>query len=145
MKMFYGNTPVNSMRVIKHDVSTNDATMKASDLQAGITAYAKGKKITGTGKSFEFANYGHLDTNLSRYVPTNVNVIQIASTEYPIKSNMDFETIKVSDFTNGQKIASVTINNNEYDLTVSIQSNIMKVMCDEDIRLQVFYGKDNYA
>lgn len=145
MKMYLGNIPINFLNVTKTDVSTNDATLQASDLQSGITAYAKGKKVTGTGKSFEFANYGHLDTNLSRYVPTDINVIQVTSTEYPIKSNMDFETIKGGDFTNGQTVATVTVNGNEYDLIMSIQSNIMMISCDESVRLQIFYGKDNYS
>lgn len=145
MKMFYGNTPVNSMRVIKHDVSTNDATMKASDLQAGITAYAKGKKVTGTGKSFEFANYGQLTTNSSRFIPSNINIIEIGSTQYPIKLSLELLSMKDVDFLGEHKVGTVVVNGNEHDLIVSVESNIMKIKCDETIRLEIFYGKDNYA
>lgn len=144
MKMFYGNTPVNSMRVIKHDVSTNDATMKASDLQAGITAYAKGKKVTGTGKSFEFANYGELRTNTDRFVPSDVNIIEISSTQYPVKLNMPLYDVITLDFSTEQILATVNIDGVEYSLTAKVTNNILKITCDKTFYLQVFYGKDNY-
>ena len=35
MKLIYGNTPVKSMNVNYYEKNTNDATMKASDLQVG--------------------------------------------------------------------------------------------------------------
>lgn len=145
MKMYLDGKSVNSLHIIKHDIDTNSATMVASDLQAGITCFARGQKITGTGKSFEFANYGHLDTNLSRYVPTDINVIEIASTEYPIKSNINMTSVNSVDFSNEQLIGTVIINGTEYDLVASVKSNIMKITCDETIRLQIFYGKDNYV
>lgn len=145
MKMMYGGTPVSSMKVKHYEVSTNDATMIASDLQAGVTAYAKGQKIIGTGKSFEFANYGQLETNMGRFVPSNINIIELASVEYPIKLNVNLIDLNVLDFSIGQKIATVIIDNVEYDLTVSVDSNILKVNCDKTFYLQVFYGKDNYV
>ena len=33
----------------------------------------------------------------------------------------------------------------EYDLFVSVKSNILKVSCEKTFDLQVFYGKDNYV
>ena len=81
MKMIYGGVPVNSMKLKHYEISTNDCDMVASDLQAGKTAVAKGRKITGTGKSFEFACYGQLDTNAKRYVPANINVVEICLIE----------------------------------------------------------------
>ena len=144
MKMFYGNTPVKSMKVKHYEVSTNDATLKSSDLQSGITAYAKGKKVTGTGKAFEFARYGQLSTNVNKYIPTNINIVEVASSEYPVKLSLDLSLMKDVDFSNQQKVATINIDGNEYDLIVQVQSNMMKISCEKTIRLQVFYGKDNY-
>lgn len=145
MKMFYGNTPVKSLNIKHYEVSTNDATMKASDLQAGITAYAKGKKVTGTGKSFEFANYGGLITNTARFVPNNINIIEVSSAYYPVKLTLQLYDMKYTDFSTRQNIAIVIIDGAEYNLSVSVESNILTIHCDKDIELQVFYGKDNYA
>lgn len=145
MKMFYNGTSIKSLNIKHFEVSTNDCTAIPSDLQSGVTCVSKGKKITGTGKSFEFANYGHIETNTSRYIPANINFIEVASIEYPIKSNIDLNLVKDVDFSNGQLIGKVIIDNNEYDLVVTVQSNVMRITCDETIRLQIFYGKDNYV
>ena len=72
--------------------------MIASDLQAGKTAVARGQKITGTGKSFEFANYGELRTNADRFVPSNINVIEVSSMEYPIKLSISLTEMVDIDF-----------------------------------------------
>lgn len=144
MKMFYGNIPVNSMKVKHYEVSTNDATLKASDMQAGVTAYAKGKKVTGTGKCFEFANYGHLDTNLSRYIPNGINIIEIGSIEYPIQLSIPLNEMCNVDFSADKIVASVIIDGVGYDLSVSVKSNILTITCEKTISLEVFFGKDNY-
>lgn len=83
MKMIYNGTPIKSLNIKRYEMNTNDATLKASDMQVGVTAYAKGKKVTGTGKSFEFAYYGGFETNSINYVPNMINVIEIASVNYP--------------------------------------------------------------
>ena len=144
MKMYLGGTPVKTMKVKHFEHNTNDATCEPSAVQTGLTYYANGRKQVGTGKSFEFATYGHYTTNRSKYVPTNINVIQVSSLEYPIKSNIDVTLMRDIDFSNSQNIATVTIDGVEYDLVVSVQSNILKITCDQAIQLQVFYGKDNY-
>lgn len=133
------------MKVKHYELSTQDATMKASDLQAGITAYAKGKKVTGTGKSFEFARYGYVTTNVSTYVPTDINIVEVSSSEYPIKITLNLSSMKDIDFSNEQQIAKVIINGTEYNLIISVESNRMLISCDENVRLQAFYGKDNYV
>lgn len=142
MKLMLGGTPVKKM-MIHND--TMDATMVASDMQAGVTAYANGQKITGTGKSFEFANYGKIETNLSRYVPSDINIIEIASSEYPIKLTIDLGDMKGIDFSNSQNVAIANIDGVNYDINVSVISNILKISCDKTFYVQVFYGKDNYV
>lgn len=142
MKLMLGGTPVKKM-MIHND--TMDATVVASDMQAGVTAYANGQKITGTGKSFEFAHYGQLETNISRYVPSDINIIEISSLEHPIKLTKELTDLNKLDFSVGQKIAVTNIDGINYDLTVSVKSNILMVACSQALILQVFYGKDNYV
>lgn len=145
MKMIYGNTPVKSLNVHHFEMDTNDATLISSDLQAGVTAYARGQKITGTGKSFEFANYGSLDTNLPMIVPSMINVIEITSTAYPIKSSILLNDMKNIDFTMPQVIGYAIVNSVEKPITITVNSGILTLSCDQTITLQVFYGKDNYV
>ena len=145
MKMYYGNTPIKSMKIRHYEMDTNDATLVSSDMQCGITAYAKGRKVTGTGKSFEFANYGDFETNLSRYVPSDINIIEVSSTEHPIKLSFELAAMNNMDFSNAKNIATVTIDGNDFDISVSVNSNVLKISCDKTICLQVFYGKDNYV
>ena len=145
MKMYLGKTPIKGLNVKHFEMDTNDCDMIASDMQAGKTAVARGKKITGTGKSFEFAYYGDLTTNTNRYIPSDINIIEVASSEYPIKLNLELNLMNDVDFSVGQNIASVFIDNNTYDLIASVESNILRISCNESIRLQIFYGKDNYV
>lgn len=145
MKLMYGNVPVKNLHITKHDVSTNDATMVASDLQAGVTAYARGQKITGTGKSFEFADYGGFNTNLPIIIDNTINVIEITSTIYPIKSTIPLSDMKNTDFSVSQTIGVVIIDSVEYPVIVSISNGMLTLSCDKTVTLEVFYGKDNYV
>lgn len=145
MKMLLGNTPVKSLNVHHFDMDTNDATMFASDLQAGVTAYARGQKITGTGRCFEFANYGVMETNLPDYIPTQINVIEIASLDCPIKNLIALNNMRNVDFSVEQTIGIAVIDGVEYPITVKCNGNIMTLNCEKTITLQSFYGKDNYV
>lgn len=142
MKLMLGNTPVKKM-MIHND--TQDATMVASDLQAGVTCYAKGQKVTGTGKSFEFANYGRCETNLIDFVPSAINVIHIGSIDYPVRMTVALNVMKTLDFTNAQQVAEVLIGETMYPITVSVQDGILDIACEKTITIQIFYGKDNYV
>lgn len=145
MKMFLGNTPVSSLNVHHFEMNTNDATMFASDLQAGVTGYARGQKVVGTGRCFEFANYGGFKTNNPIYIPTEINVIEIASTEYPIKHSIALNNMSGLDFSTQKTIGTVVISNVEYPINVQVSSNILNISCDQTITLEVFYGKDKYV
>lgn len=145
MKMFYGKTPIKSLNIKHYEMDTNSCDMIASDLQAGKTAVARGKKITGTGKSFEFAYYGAMETNLSRIVPCDINVIEIASSDYPIQLNIALSDMKNIDFSINQNVGSVIIDGVSYIITVQMNNGELVVSCDKTITLQLFYGKDNYV
>lgn len=144
MKMYYGNTPVNSMRIKHYEMNTNDCTAIPSDLQAGVTCVSKGKKITGTGKSFEFAYYGARETNSSQYIPNNINVIEMASVDYPIQLAIPFSDMKNSDFTVLKTIGNIIIDSIAYPIKVQAVNNVLTISCDMTVTLQLFYGKDNY-
>lgn len=145
MKMIYNGTPIESMKLKHYEVDTNSATVQPSDLQAGITCFAKGKKMTGTGKSFEFAYYGMFIVNFPIEVPSNINVIEVASLTHPIKITIALNDMKNKDFSTTQQIAIVVDNGVEYPITVNVQDGILTLNCDIDLDLQMFYGKDNYV
>ena len=143
--MIYGGVPVNSMKIKHYEMDTNSATVIPSDLQAGVTCFARGQKVTGTGKSFEFANYGLITTNRTYYVPSDINVIEIASTINPVKLEIRLSDMKNVDFKTEQRVATTLIDGIEYEIRVLCQSNLLKVVCSQTFDLQVFYGKDNYV
>jgi hypothetical protein len=137
-----GNTPVKKM-MIHND--TQDATMVASDLQAGVTCYAKGQKVTGTGKAFSFASYGGWKTNFSDIIPMVINTILISSTEYPVKMTVPTNKMVTHDFTTAQKMAEVIVNGVTYPIIVSVLDGELMIDCEKTINLEIFIGKDEYA
>lgn len=143
-KMYLGETPIQSLNIHQYDISTNDATAISSDFQAGVTAYARGQKITGTGKAFEFANYGTITTNVQNFVPTLVNVVEISGLNYPTKSLIDLSQINNIDFTTEQTIAVVIVDNVEYPITVEVEGYALTFNCEKTITLNYFLGKDRY-
>lgn len=145
MKMMYNGTQIKSLNVKHYEMDTNSCDMIASDLQAGKTAVARGKKITGTGKSFEFANYGRVDTNVGLFAPTLINVTEIACLDYPIRASMALNTMKNVDFSITQTIGYVVIDNIEYPITAQVVGVILTFTCEKTIELQYFCGKDNYV
>lgn len=145
MKMIYGGTPVKNLNIVKHDVSTNDATVMPSDLQAGVSCYARGQKIVGTGKSFEFATYGGFETNCPLIISNVINVVEIASTIYPVKTTISLSEMKNIDFSTPQVIGNIIVDNVEYPVTATIEDIFLTFYCDKTVTLEIFFGKDNYV
>ena len=141
----YGNVPVKSMNIHSYELSTNDCTAIPSDLQAGVTCVSKGKKITGTGKCFSFASYGRWMTNESDFIPAVINVIQIGSTDYPIRMIVPTANMVHYDFTIEQDIAEVVIDGATYPITVSVQDGEILITCEKTINLELFMGKDEHV
>ena len=130
MKMIYGGVPVNSLNVHHFEMDTNSATVQPSDLQAGVTCFARGQKITGTGKCFEFANYGRMSTNLPMYVPSEINVIEVASTEHSIKSSISFSNMTNVDFSIPQVVGQINVDGSDVDIVATIESNFLTPNCN---------------
>lgn len=145
MKMIYGGTPVNSLKVRHYETNTNDATTVPSAVQAGLTYYANGRKEIGTGKSFEFASYGEFLTNEMDYIPSDINVILVSSVDNPIRLVMTIDNIRNQNFMTPVEIGSAFIDNAYYPIFVSVDDNFISMTCEKTILLQVFYGKDNYV
>lgn len=145
MKMIYNGTPINSMKVKHYEMDTNSATVKPSDLQAGVTCFGKGKKITGTGKAFEFAMYGTLPVNSGIPIPTvDINTILISSTDGSVRMINEIDNLRDLDFSIAQEIAKITLNGTEQSLTVQIVNNRIIFGCSQNTFIQVMIGKDNF-
>lgn len=145
MKIAIGNTPINSLNIHSYEMNTNDATLQASDLQSGITAYARGRKVEGTGKSFEFAYYGAFEANDSIPVPDNINVIEIACITNPVQLSIELSNMKTIDFTTKQTVGNVVVGNTSYPITAQVTDNVLTIGCSTPVRLEIFCGKDNYT
>ena len=142
MKLMLGNTPVKKM-MIHND--TQDATMVASDLQAGVTCYAKGQKVTGTGKSFSTATYGGWMTNVPDFIFSDINTVQVGSVDHPVKMATSMIETHYYDFSTPKKVADVVIDGVSYPISLSVQGGEFIFSCDKTINIELFIGKDEYV
>ncbi len=142
MKMYLGDVPVKSLYT---HTDTDEGNITAPDMQSGMIAFAKGVKLTGTGKAFVFASYGQISTNKAWPVPSIINFIEVSSLTYPVKTNIALSSMKNTDFSTIQKIGAVTINGTAYDITALVSNNMLTVGCSKDINLEVFYGRDEHV
>lgn len=142
MKMYLGNTAVNSMKV---GTNTDDATLVASDLQSGVSGYARGKKVIGTGKAFSFASYGTGYTNVPIVIPNTINTIYIGSLQYPTRMIIGMNDMFSIDFSASNNVAEITIDGIVYPITMSVQNGMLTLACDKTINIEMFYGRDEYA
>lgn len=142
MKMYLGDVPVKALYT---HTDTDEGNITAPDMQSGMIAFAKGVKLTGTGKAFAFASYGQMPTNKAWPVPSIINVIEVSSLTYPVKTNIALSSMKNTNFSTIQKIGSVTINGTAYDITAQVSNNMLTVGCSKDINLEVFYGRDEHV
>lgn len=146
MKMMYNGTQIKSLNIKHYEMDTNSCDMIASDLQSGKTAVARGKKITGTGKSFEFAWYGRMTSNDSFIIPTDaVNIVHVSSLGYPIHSVVQLSDMKTLDFNTPKIIGNLIVDNLHHPISVYIQNNEIFITCDVNTNFEVFFGKDNYV
>lgn len=142
MKMYLGDVPVKALYT---HTDTDEGNITAPDMQSGMIAFAKGVKLTGTGKAFAFASYGQISTNKALPVPSIINFIEVSSLTYPVKTNIALSSMKNTDFSTIQKIGAVTINGTAYDITAQVSNNMLTVGCSKDINLEVFYGRDEHV
>lgn len=142
MKMYLGNVPVKALYT---HTDTDEGNITAPDMQSGMIAFAKGVKLTGTGKAFAFASYGQISTNKALPVPSIINVIEVSSLTYPVKMNIALSSMKNTNFSTIQKIGAVTINGTAYDITAQVSNNMLTVGCSKNISLEVFYGRDEHV
>lgn len=142
MKMYLGDVPVKALYT---HTDTDEGNITAPDMQSGMIAFAKGVKLTGTGKAFAFASHGQMSTNKAWPVPSIINFIEVSSLTYPVKTNIALSSMKNTDFSTIQKIGAVTINGTAYDITAQVSNNMLTVGCSKDIDLEVFYGRDEHV
>ena len=145
MKLCLGSTPVKSLNIRKLDVDTNDATIVASDMQSGSIAYAKGQKVTGTGKAFAFASYGKYPTNFAIPVPGMINVIEIGCMSHAFQTNVDVNQMKDLDFSIEQELGNIVIDGVNCPITSLVENNTLTLNCSQSVELLVFYGKDDHV
>ena len=48
------------------------------------------------------------------------------------------------DFATSQTIANIIIDGISYPISVIVSNNKITISCDKTIKLEIFYGKDNY-
>lgn len=155
MAIGMGGKVYNTVSVLT-EPNTYDADITPENMRHGMTAYAKGKKVTGTGKAFAFVNYGEGQlqklqdedgnerygfTIFSKIEP---NLIFITPTE---TGDIVLQTNHVVDMKTYKPIA-IGVNHTASGNVIAIyKENRIKIYLentqDNLTRLKFFCGKDN--
>lgn len=140
-------------------LDTSDADITPADMQNGKIGYANGKKVIGTGKCFEFANYGTATFDLifdehgnDRYgimmkIPSITNTLFISSIP-----NSDIVVQEVFNITEIEENKAVKVGTNfttNGDIFVFHSQGYIFIYCDDiqntKSELNYFIGKDVYV
>lgn len=155
MAIYFQGKKISRMGALT-EPSTYDADITPENMQHGMTAYAQGKKVVGTGKCFEYAVYGARqlqslkdeDGNnrygFSIYAVTEPNIIFLASTE---NGDIVLQSSHIVDLADNA-VAVVGINHTSSgEVTASYSDNRLKIILgnteNQSTRLRYFFGKDN--
>ena len=136
-----GGTPIKKT-MIHND--TQDATIQPACMQVGEIGYARGQKIVGTGKAFAYSFYGGIITNIPYSIQHRINTVIISSSLYPMKMNMGIMEIQNRENISNLTVGVISINGNDYPITLNINDNSFTFYCEKTIELQGFCGKDEY-
>lgn len=143
MKLSIGDTVLKSVMV---HTDSDDATLVASALQSGLSGYAGGQKVVGTGKAFAFAFYGRVFSNDVIPIPiSDINTISIASDTNSIRMTDSIVNFREFDFSTAKSVAVVTVNSVDCDVTVQVSNNTVTFTCSQNVGLQIVLGKDDYT
>ena len=157
MGLYLKNTKLGGLTVTNEiGLDTYDADITPENMQHGTSAYAKGKKVIGTGKAFAFAEYGSklvkafVDSNgierygFACYVGENTNIVFVApsttgdiilQTEYKVSINAGEETSIAENNSTGGKVKAF------YD-----KDRVIVYFTDFSQKrtiVRIFIGKDN--
>lgn len=154
MAIYFQGKKISRMGALT-EPSTYDADITPENMQRGMTAYAQGKKVVGTGKCFAFASYGIY--GIEEAINEN------GETEYcfVVNCNSDFNIIFLSAKSGGdiftqdkfkvieenEKVKIGTNITTATDIKVSLEDGFVFISMpkieNEMTQALIFIGKDN--